>query len=76
VAREKAGEPIPTTSPVPDDPPASKSKVSFSGFAALDMGADETAAPQEEEEDFGGLMVRDFVKSRRDPSEAPLPVCP
>ncbi|KAJ7727887.1 hypothetical protein B0H16DRAFT_1677210 [Mycena metata] len=55
---EKAGETIPSATPVPDDPPApSKSKVSFAGFAALDMGADDGgAAPEEEDEDFGGLM--------------------
>ncbi|KAJ6567397.1 hypothetical protein DFH09DRAFT_1156861 [Mycena vulgaris] len=53
---EKAGEPIAANSPVADEPPASKSKVSFTGFAALDMAANDGGAPEEEDEDFGGLM--------------------
>jgi hypothetical protein len=40
----------------------------------LDMGADDGAAP-EEDEDFGGLMVRDSVESRRDESQVALLVC-
>ncbi|KAJ7477244.1 hypothetical protein B0H11DRAFT_2234711 [Mycena galericulata] len=66
---EKAGEPIASNSPVPDDPPASKSKVSFAGFAALDMAADEGgAAPEEEDEDFGGLMsaIKATTKGKKD----------
>jgi hypothetical protein len=38
-----------------DDKP-SKSKVGFSGFAALDMTEEAWGVP--EDEDFGGLMVR------------------
>jgi hypothetical protein len=76
VAREKADESIPTNLPAADVPPASTSKVSFAGFAALDMGADDGGAvPEEEDEDFGGLMVRDFAKSRPDSSEIALLVC-
>lgn len=40
------------------------------------MGADDGGAvPEEEDEDFGGLMVRDFAKSRPDSSEIALLVC-
>ena len=37
-----------------DDVPQPKGKAGFSAFAALGI---EEAAPEEEEEDFGGLMV-------------------
>ncbi|KAJ7762728.1 hypothetical protein DFH07DRAFT_956629 [Mycena maculata] len=66
---EKAGEPVASNSPVPDEPPATKSKVSFTGFAALDMGADEGgAAPEEDDEDFGGLMsaIKATSKGKKD----------
>ncbi|KAJ6612153.1 hypothetical protein B0H10DRAFT_2223421 [Mycena sp. CBHHK59/15] len=66
---EKAGEPIANKPTVPDDPPATNSKVSFAGFAALDMGAiDAGVAAEEEEEDFGGLMsaIKATAKSKKD----------
>ncbi|KAJ7283275.1 hypothetical protein C8J57DRAFT_1432470 [Mycena rebaudengoi] len=55
---EKAGESVVAnnTLATPDEAPAPKSTVSFSGFAALDMGGDDTGAAAEEDEDFGGLM--------------------
>ncbi|KAJ6463233.1 hypothetical protein C8R47DRAFT_1238517 [Mycena vitilis] len=65
---DKAGESVPANLPV-DDAPASKSKVSFAGFAALDMAADEGgAAPEEEDEDFGGLMsaIKATTKGKKD----------
>ena len=72
--REKAGETVPSQLPA-DDPPATKSKSAFAGFAALDVGADDGPAPEEEEEDFGGLMVRDFCEIlTRDGSEEVFPV--
>ncbi|KAJ7265927.1 hypothetical protein B0H12DRAFT_1100146 [Mycena haematopus] len=70
---EKAGETVAPKSPTPDDPPPSKSKVSFSGFAALDMGADDAGAPPEEEdEDFGGLMsvIKATGKGKKDKKKA------
>lgn len=63
--REKAGESIENNSVdlangghVSDheDLPKSKTKGAFSGFAALNM--EDAGAAEEEEEDFGGLMVR------------------
>ncbi|KAF7354856.1 Tr-type G domain-containing protein [Mycena sanguinolenta] len=71
---EKAGETVAPSSPTPDEAPASnKSKMSFAGFAALDMGADDAgAAPEEEEEDFGGLMsvIKASSKSKKDKKKA------
>ncbi|KAJ7163844.1 hypothetical protein C8R43DRAFT_988941 [Mycena crocata] len=66
---EKAGEPIAPSSPPADDAPASKSKASFAGFAALDMDADEgAAAAADEDEDFGGLMsaIKATTKGKKD----------
>jgi hypothetical protein len=40
-----------------DDRPSGNFNVGFSGFAALDM-TDMTGGAPDEEEDFGGLMVR------------------
>jgi len=37
--------------------PAAKAKSVFSGFAALGM-VEDGGGPEDEEEDFGGLMVR------------------
>ncbi|KAF7330874.1 Tr-type G domain-containing protein [Mycena venus] len=71
--REKAGETVAPNVPVPDDPPTSKSKVSFAGFSALDMGADDGgAAPEEEDEDFGGLMstLKATTKGKKDKKKA------
>ncbi|KAJ7499438.1 hypothetical protein FB451DRAFT_1205448 [Mycena latifolia] len=71
---EKAGEPIPANSPVAEDSePASKSsKVSFAGFAALDMAANDDAAPEDEDEDFGGLMsaIKATTKGKKDKKKA------
>jgi hypothetical protein len=41
-----------------DDRPSGNAKVGFSGFAALDMTEDMGNGAPDEEEDFGGLMVR------------------
>ncbi|KAJ7179623.1 hypothetical protein C8R46DRAFT_1074294 [Mycena filopes] len=70
---DKAGETVAPATPVPDDPPASsKSKVSFAGFAALDMGADDAGAAPEEDEDFGGLMsaIKATGKGKKDKKKA------
>ncbi|KAJ7638372.1 hypothetical protein FB45DRAFT_1054668 [Roridomyces roridus] len=53
---DKVGESVAPGTPTSDDLPASSNKVSFSGFAALDMGAADDTAPPDEDEDFGGLM--------------------
>jgi translation initiation factor 5B len=61
VCREKAGESVQNNNLAlagdnDEDTPAAPSKSRFAGFAALDDAMDGGGA--EEEEDFGGLMVR------------------
>lgn len=47
-----------------DDQPSGKSKVGLSGFAALSMTEDTMGGGvPDEEEDFGGLMVRLYTSS-------------